>query len=62
MIAISIGFALITANCLFLAFGILSLAMSIHRIPREETMMRQGVSAYAGYAEKVRFRVLPGIW
>ena len=62
LIAISIGFALITANCLFLAFGMLSVAMSIHRIPREETMMREGVSAYAAYAEKVRFRVLPGIW
>jgi protein-S-isoprenylcysteine O-methyltransferase Ste14 len=62
LIAISIGFALITANCLFLAFGMLSVVMSIERIPREETMMREGVSAYAAYAERVRFRVLPGIW
>jgi len=62
LVAVSIAFALVTANCLFIGFGILSIAVSIDRIPREEKMMLEGVPGYADYAAKVRFRVLPGIW
>ena len=62
LIAVSIGFGLVTTNWLFIAFGVLSIAMSIARIPREEKMMRQGVAGYVDYAAKVRFRLLPGIW
>jgi protein-S-isoprenylcysteine O-methyltransferase Ste14 len=62
LIAISIGFALVTVNWLFIAFGALAIAMSVARIPREEKMMRDGVSGYAEYAAKVRFRLLPGVW
>jgi protein-S-isoprenylcysteine O-methyltransferase Ste14 len=62
LIAVSISFALITANYLFIGFGILSIALSIDRIPREERMLREGVPGYSDYAAKVRFRVLPGIW
>jgi protein-S-isoprenylcysteine O-methyltransferase Ste14 len=62
LIAVSIGFALVTANWLFIGFGALSVAMSIGRIPREEKMMREGVPGYADYAAKVRFRLLPGLW
>jgi protein-S-isoprenylcysteine O-methyltransferase Ste14 len=60
--AVSIGFALVTANWLFIGFGALSVTMSIGRIPREEKMMWEGVPGYADYAAKVRFRLLPGIW
>jgi protein-S-isoprenylcysteine O-methyltransferase Ste14 len=62
LIAISLSFVLVTANCLFIGFGLLSIAVSIDRIPREERMVREGVPGYADYAAKVRFRVLPGIW
>ena len=62
LIAISIGFALVTANWLFLGFGTLAIAMSIDRIPREERMLREGVSGYADYEAKVQSRVLPGVW
>jgi protein-S-isoprenylcysteine O-methyltransferase Ste14 len=62
LIAISIGFALLTANLLFMGVGALSIGMSIGRIPREETMMREGVPGYADYAAKVRFRLLPHVW
>lgn len=60
--AISIGFALVTANWLFIGFGALSMGMVVHRIPREEAMLREGVPGYADYAAKVRFRILPGVW
>jgi len=62
LIAVSIGFGLVTANWLFIGIGALSVAMSIGRIPREEKMMREGVRGYADYAAKVRFRLLPGLW
>jgi protein-S-isoprenylcysteine O-methyltransferase Ste14 len=62
LIAISISFALLTASWLFIGFGTLAIAMAIHRIPREERMMREGVRGYADYETKVRYRVLPGIW
>jgi protein-S-isoprenylcysteine O-methyltransferase Ste14 len=62
LIAVSIGFALVTANWLFISFGVLSIAMSIGRIPREEKMLREGVPGYTDYAAQVRYRVLPGIW
>jgi protein-S-isoprenylcysteine O-methyltransferase Ste14 len=42
--------------------GALSIGMSIGRIPREETMMREGVPGYADYAATVRFRLLPHVW
>jgi protein-S-isoprenylcysteine O-methyltransferase Ste14 len=62
LIAISIGFGLVTANWLFIGFGALSIGMSLSRIPREERMMREGVPGYADYAAKVQFRLLPGVW
>ena len=62
LIAVSIGFALVTANWLFIGFGALSIGMSIGRIPREERMMRQGVAGYVDYAAEVRFRLIPGMW
>jgi protein-S-isoprenylcysteine O-methyltransferase Ste14 len=62
LIAISIGFALLTANLVFIGFGAISVAMSIGRIPREEKMMREGVPGYADYTARVRFRLLPGLW
>jgi protein-S-isoprenylcysteine O-methyltransferase Ste14 len=62
LIAISLSFALVTANCLFVGIGLLSIAVSIDRIPREERMVREGVPGYADYTAQVRFRLLPGIW
>jgi protein-S-isoprenylcysteine O-methyltransferase Ste14 len=60
--AISIGFALVTANWLFIGLGALSIGMSLVRIPREERMMEEGVPGYGEYSAKVRFRLLPGVW
>ena len=60
--ALSIGFALVTANWLFIGFGALAIGMLFNRIPREERMMREGVTGYAEYSAKVRHRLLPGVW
>ncbi len=60
--ALSIGFALVTANWFFIGFGALAIGMLFTRIPREERMMREGVAGYAEYSAKVRHRLLPGVW
>ncbi len=60
--AVAIGLALMTTSWIFIAFGVLSIAMSIARIPREERMMRDEVAGYSDYEARVRFRVLPGLW
>jgi len=62
LIGLSIGFALVTANLFFIGFGALAIGMLVTRIPREESMMREGVAGYAEYSAKVRYRLLPGIW
>jgi protein-S-isoprenylcysteine O-methyltransferase Ste14 len=60
--ALSLGFALLTANWFFIGFGALAIGMLIVRIPREEKMMREGVRGYPEYAARVRYRILPGVW
>jgi protein-S-isoprenylcysteine O-methyltransferase len=59
---VSIALALVTANGLFVGFGLLVLAFLPVRIVREEKMLPQGVPGYAAYAEAVRYRLLPRIW
>jgi protein-S-isoprenylcysteine O-methyltransferase Ste14 len=34
----------------------------VYRTAREDRMLRQKLPGYAGYAAKVRHRLLPGIW
>ena len=62
LLALSLGFALLTANWFFIGFGALAVGMLIVRIPREEKMMRDGVQGYGEYAARVRYRILPGVW
>jgi protein-S-isoprenylcysteine O-methyltransferase Ste14 len=62
LVGISTAFALVTANWLFVAFGVLAVGLLPARILREEKMMRDGVPGDAEYAARVRFRLLPGVW
>jgi protein-S-isoprenylcysteine O-methyltransferase Ste14 len=62
LVAISIAFALVTANWLFVGFGILAIGFLPSRILHEERMMKEGVPGYAEYSARVRFRLLPGVW
>ena len=59
---VSIAFALVTSNWLFVAFGVLAIGFLPGRILREEKMMKRGVRGYAAYSAKVRFRLIPGVW
>ena len=59
---VSIALALVTANGLFVGFGLLVLGFLPVRIVREEKMMLNGVPGYADYAQVVRYRLLPWIW
>lgn len=62
LLALSLGFALLTANWFFIGFGALAAGMLVVRIPREERMMRDGVQGYGEYAARVGYRILPGVW
>jgi len=57
LVSPSIGFGLVTANCLFILSGELSVGVALDRIPREERMMREGGPGYADYPAKVPFRL-----
>jgi len=59
---VSIALALLTANWLFVGFGLLVLTFLPVRILREEKMMLEGVPGYADYTRAVRYRLLPRIW
>jgi protein-S-isoprenylcysteine O-methyltransferase Ste14 len=62
LVGISIAFALVTANWLFAAFGVLAIGFLPSRILHEEKMMKEGVPGYGEYSARVRFRLLPGVW
>jgi protein-S-isoprenylcysteine O-methyltransferase Ste14 len=34
----------------------------VYRTAREDRMLMQGLPGYEEYAQKVRYRLLPGIW
>jgi protein-S-isoprenylcysteine O-methyltransferase Ste14 len=59
---VSIALALVTANWLFVGFGLLVLTFLPVRILREEKMMLEGVAGYADYTRAVHYRLLPRIW
>ena len=41
--------------------AVLSLVLAV-RTALEDWTLRSGLEGYAGYAERVRFRLVPGIW
>ncbi len=62
LVGVSIAFALVTTNWLFVAFGAFAITLLPTRILREEKMMEEGVPGYEAYSAKVRYRLLPGVW
>lgn len=42
--------------------SILIVGLFVYRTHREDRMLIHGLSGYAAYAERVRYRLLPGIW
>ncbi len=45
-----------------LAFSILSASLTVLRTALEDRTLQAGLTGYAGYASRVRFRLLPGVW
>jgi protein-S-isoprenylcysteine O-methyltransferase Ste14 len=42
--------------------GILAIVMVIFRTIYEDRMLQEELPGYKAYAQKVRFRLLPGVW
>jgi len=64
-LGIAIGFAgipLALGSWWALIPGLMIVGLFVYRTAREDRMLRQELPGYAGYAEKVRHRLLPGIW
>ncbi|MBI1207768.1 MAG: isoprenylcysteine carboxylmethyltransferase family protein [Azospirillum sp.] len=53
---------LLLGSWLGLALAPLMMAVLIIRIPQEERVLRQGLAGYDAYAERVRCRLVPGVW
>ena len=39
-----------------------AVVLTVRRTLLEEAMLREGLPGYKEYAERVRYRVLPGVW
>jgi protein-S-isoprenylcysteine O-methyltransferase Ste14 len=64
-LGITIGFAgvpLALGSWWALIPGLMIVGVFVYRTAREDRMLRQKLPGYADYAEKVRHRLLPGIW
>ena len=57
-----VGFPLALASWWALIPGLMIVGVFVYRTAREDRMLRHKLPGYAGYAEKVRYRLLPGIW
>ena len=53
---------LVLASWWTLIPGFLIAGLFVYRTAREDRMLMQGLPGYEEYAEKVRYRLLPGIW
>jgi protein-S-isoprenylcysteine O-methyltransferase Ste14 len=42
--------------------SILIVGLFAYRTYREDLMLLRGLEGYAAYAQKVRYRLLPGVW
>ena len=64
-LGIAIGFAgvpLVLGSWWALIPGLMIVGLFVYRTAREDRMLRQKLAGYTDYAEKVRHRLLPGIW
>jgi protein-S-isoprenylcysteine O-methyltransferase Ste14 len=42
--------------------GVLLVVPILIRTAREDRILREQLEGYAAYAEKVRYRIFPGVW
>jgi protein-S-isoprenylcysteine O-methyltransferase Ste14 len=57
-----IGIPLVLGSWWALIPGSLIATLFVYRTAREDRMLMQGLAGYKEYAQKVRYRLLPGIW
>ena len=57
-----VGFPLVLASWWALIPSLMIVGLFVYRTAREDRMLRQKLPGYEEYAEKVRYRLLPGLW
>ncbi len=62
IIILFVGLSLALASWLALIPGALIACLFVYRTSREERMLIEGLSGDAEYTEKVKYRLIPGIW
>jgi protein-S-isoprenylcysteine O-methyltransferase Ste14 len=61
-IVLSIGTPLLLRSWWVLSPGVVTAIMFIPRTAMEDRTLQQELGGYAEYAERVRYRLLPGVW
>ncbi len=62
MILVEFGLALLLNSLPALAIGLLDTALLVVRTRLEDAFLQSDLEGYAEYAQRVRFRLFPGIW
>jgi protein-S-isoprenylcysteine O-methyltransferase Ste14 len=62
VIAGFVGLALVLSSLWGMIPGAVIVGLFVYRTFREDRMLKDGLPGYPEYAEKVRYRLLPGIW
>jgi protein-S-isoprenylcysteine O-methyltransferase Ste14 len=62
MILLGLGLPLLLGSWWALAPGLVMVALFVVRAALEDRMLRAELGGYPEYAERVRYRLLPGIW
>jgi Putative protein-S-isoprenylcysteine methyltransferase len=59
---ILVGLALWLQSYVAALFALIPLALVVSRLYNEERLLRRELPGYAAYVDRVRFRLIPGIW
>jgi protein-S-isoprenylcysteine O-methyltransferase Ste14 len=62
IIAGFLGIPLVLSSWWAMVPGFVIVGLFVYRTAREDFMLIDGLAGYAEYTEKVRYRLLPGIW
>ncbi|HEY7575427.1 MAG TPA: isoprenylcysteine carboxylmethyltransferase family protein [Thermoanaerobaculia bacterium] len=57
-----VGSGLALGSWIATALGLFFLPLLVRRTVREDRILREQLEGYAAYAERVRWRILPGVW
>jgi len=59
---IFVGLGLWLGSYITVLWAVVPLALMVFRLQLEEEVLRTGLPGYAAYMERVRFRLVPGVW